>query len=274
MYTRFDRRNLYVAYDVTASLQNGNNAIGVLLGNGWYNHQSIAVWNFDRAPWRQRPVFCLDLRITYTDGTEEVVVTNDKWKTQIGPLIFNSIYTGEHYDSRLEMPGWNMAGFDDKNWKEVSLRAAPSRQIVSQTMHPISNVEEIAAKTIRKFNDTTYLVDLGRNIAGVTKVKLNGESGTVVKIKHGERLDNNGRLDMSNIDVYYRPKDNTDPFQTDIVILNGKDPVEFMPKFNYKGFQYAEITSSKAITTNKEDVTGYFMHSDVPAVAGSARQMI
>ncbi|MDB5063004.1 MAG: alpha-rhamnosidase [Mucilaginibacter sp.] len=266
MYTRFDRRNLYVTYDVTASLQNGNNAIGVLLGNGWYNHQSIAVWNFDRAPWRQRPAFCLDLRITYTDGTEEAVATNDKWKTQTGPLIFNSIYTGEHYDSRLEMPGWNMAGFDDKNWKEVSLRAAPSRQIVSQTMHPIRNVEEIAAKTIRKFNDTAYLVDLGRNIAGVTKVKLNGESGTVVKIKHGERLDKNGRLDMSNIDVYYRPKDNTDPFQTDIVILNGKGPVEFMPKFNYKGFQYAEITSSTPITINKEDVTGYFMHSDVPAV--------
>jgi alpha-L-rhamnosidase len=276
MYTRFDRRNLYVTYDITANLQDGKNAVGVLLGNGWYNHQSLAVWNFDRAPWRQRPAFCLDLRITYTDGSTEVVSTNDTWKTQSGPIIFNSIYTGEHYDSRLDMPGWNTANFDDKSWKEVILRAAPSKQIVSQTMHPIRNVEEIAAKSIVKFDDTTYVLDMGRNIAGVTKVKLNGESGTIVKIKHGERLYKNGHVDMSNIDVYYRPKDKNDPFQTDIVILNGKGPVEFMPKFNYKGFQYVEITSSKPLTLNKEDVTAYFMHSDVPAAGrvSSSNQLI
>jgi alpha-L-rhamnosidase len=276
MYTRFDRRNLYITYDITANLQDGKNAIGVLLGNGWYNHQSLAVWNFDRAPWRQRPAFCLDLRITYTDGSTEVVSTNDSWKTQSGPIIFNSIYTGEHYDSRLDMPGWNTADFDDKSWKEVILRAAPSKQIVSQTMHPIRNVEEIAAKSIVKFDDTTYVLDMGRNIAGVTKVKLNGESGTIVKIKHGERLYKNGHVDMSNIDVYYRPKDKNDPFQTDIVILNGNGPVEFMPKFNYKGFQYVEITSNKPLTLNKEDVTAYFMHSDVPAAGrvSSSNQLI
>jgi len=75
----------------------------------------------------------------------------------------------------------------------------------------------------------------------------------------------NGRVDLSNIDVYYRPKDNTDPFQTDIVTLSGKGPLEFMPKFNYKGFQYVEVTSSKPITLTKESITGYFMHSDVAA---------
>ena len=264
MYTRFDRRNLYVSYDVTANLQAGENAIGVLLGNGWYNHQALAVWNFDRAPWRQRPTFCLDLRITYVDGTTEVVATDTKWKTKTGPIISNNIYTGEHYDSRLEIPGWNMPNFDDQKWDEVALRSAPSKQIVSQTLEPIRNVEEIQAKSIKKINDTVYLVDIGRNIAGVTRLKLNGENGTVVRIKHGERLDKNGRLDMSNIDVYYRPKDDTDPFQTDIVTLNGK-PVDFMAKFNYKGFQYVEIHSSKPIRLNKEDVVAYFMHSDVKA---------
>ncbi|MET1054079.1 MAG: alpha-L-rhamnosidase N-terminal domain-containing protein, partial [Pedobacter sp.] len=95
MYTRFDRRNLYVSYDVTANMLRGENAIGVLLGNGWYNHQALAVWNFDRAPWRQRPAFCMDLRITYTDGTSEVIATGNDWKTQTGPIISNNIYTGE-----------------------------------------------------------------------------------------------------------------------------------------------------------------------------------
>ncbi|RZK45183.1 MAG: alpha-rhamnosidase, partial [Hymenobacter sp.] len=265
MYTRFDRRILYVSYDVTNQVQQGKNAIGVLLGNGWYNMQSLAVWNFDRAPWRNRPTFCMDLKIAYDDGTTGIVATNDSWKTHYSPITFNSIYTGEHYDSRLELPGWNTPTFDDKDWKEVALRAAPSKQIVSQLMRPIRNVDEIAAKSIKKFDDTTYVIDLGRNISGVTKVRLNGESGTVVRIKHGERLYPNGHVDMSNIDVYYRPKDKSEPFGTDIVTLNGKGTVEYMAKFNYKGFQYVEITSSKPLELRNEDVTGYFMHSDVPA---------
>jgi alpha-L-rhamnosidase len=276
MYTRFDRRNLYVSYDVTAQLQGGKNAVGVILGNGWYNHQSLAVWNFDRAPWRQRPAFCMDLRITYEDGTTRTVYTDDSWKTNYGPITFNSIYTGEHYDSRLEIPGWDKPDFDDTKWHETMLRAAPSKQIVSQLMAPIRNVDEITPKSIVKFSESDYVIDLGRNIAGVTRVKLRGDSGTVVKIIHGERLYTitgtkegdkavKGHVDLSNIDVYYRPKDSNDPYQTDIVILNGKGTVDFMPKFNYKGFQYVEVVSSKPIQLQKEDVTGYFMHSDVAA---------
>lgn len=265
MYTRFDKRNLYVTYDVTKQLKAGQNAIGVLLGNGWYNHQSIAVWNFDKAPWRARPVFCMDLRITYQDGTTEVISSGSDWKTSPGPITFNSIYTAEHYDARLEQPGWNTADFNDQSWKPVVLRAAPSANIVSQVMHPIRNVQEIPVKTMNKFNDTTYVFDLGQNIAGVTKIKVSGENGTEIRIKHGERLYGNGRVDLSNIDVYYRPKDKSDPFQTDILTLSGKGQEEFMARFNYKGFQYVEVTSSKPVTLTKESITGYFMHSDVPA---------
>jgi alpha-L-rhamnosidase len=105
MYTRFDRRTLYVAYDVTANLQNGKNAVGVLLGNGWYNHQSTTVWFFHQAPWRGRPTFCMDLRVTYTDGTTETISSNTQWKTSLSPIVFNSIYTAEHYDARKEKPG-------------------------------------------------------------------------------------------------------------------------------------------------------------------------
>jgi len=266
MYTRFDRRNLYVTYDISRQLQTGHNAIGAVLGNGWYNHQSLAVWNFERAPWRQRPAFCLDIRITYEDGDTEIIATDESWKTHSGPIVFNSIYTGEHYDSREEIPGWNTVHFDDGKWQGSMYRAAPSKNIVSQTMVPIRNAEEIAAKSMVKFSDTNYVVDLGRNIAGVTRIKLRGDSGTTVRLVHGERLhkDNakKGHIDLSNIDVYHRPKDNADPYQTDIVTLNGKT-TDFMPCFNYKGFRYAEIHSSKPISLQKEDVVGYFMHSDV-----------
>jgi alpha-L-rhamnosidase len=268
MYTRFDRRNLYVSYDVTSQVQAGKNAIGVLLGNGWYNMQSIAVWNFDTAPWRARPTFCMDLRITYEDGTTSVVKTDGDWKTQSGPVTFNSIYTAEHYDARLEQAGWNTANFDDQKWRNVSLRAAPSTNVVSQLMHPIREVETIPAKSLKVFNDTTYVFDLGRNIAGVTEISVEGSAGTVVSIKHGERLLPNGRVDLSNIDVYYRPKDDSDPFQTDLFTLKGAGKERFKPKFNYKGFQYVEVTSNKPIKIDKSGITGYFMHSDVP-VAGT-----
>ena len=264
-YTRFDRRNLYVSYDVTQQLQQGENAIGVLLGNGWYNHQSTAVWFFDKAPWRARPTFCLDLKITYEDGTTETVMTDKSWKTSLSPITFNSIYTAEHYDARLEQAGWNTTGFDEGKWKEVILRAAPSQHIVSQVMHPIRDVEKLEAKSIRKLNDTTYVFDLGRNISGVSELKVKGKEGAVVRLKHGERLYDNGHVDISNIDQHYRPTDDKDPFQTDIVILSGRDDY-FMPRFNYKGFQYVEVTSSEPIALKKESLSGYFMHSDVPVV--------
>jgi len=132
MYTRFDRRTLYVTYDVTAQLQNGKNAVGVLLGNGWYNHQSTAVWYFHEAPWRNRPAFCMDLRITYEDGSVETISSGKDWKTTLSPITFNSIYTAEHYDARLEIPGWNTANFVDTAWKDVIYRSAPSQHIVAQ----------------------------------------------------------------------------------------------------------------------------------------------
>ena len=267
-YTRFDRRNLYVTYDVTKQIQPGINAIGVLLGNGWFNHQSTAVWYFDKAPWRNRPSFCMDLRIVYTDGTVETISTGKDWKTTPGPVLFNSIYTAEHYDANREIFGWNKPGFVDTAWKNVMYVHAPSNNIVGQSLHPIRFADTIFFKSMHKWSDTNYVFDLGRNIAGITSIKLSGEKGTIVKVKHGERLYKNGHVDQSNIDVHYRPTDSTDPFQTDIYILEGGRTETFRPHFNYKGFQYVEVSSNKNIQLSKDDMTAYFIHSDVPA-AGS-----
>lgn len=264
VYTRFDRCTIYVTHDVTSAVTKGENVIGVLLGNGWYNHQSTAVWNFDKAPWRNRPAFCMDLRITYDDGSVETIVSDRSWKTSLSPVIFNSIYTAEHYDARLEQAHWDRPGFDASKWKQVAYRTAPSQNIVSQMLHPIRNVSEIAAK-IRKFNDTAYVFDLGRNISGVSQLRVTGERGTIIRLKHGERVYKNGRVDLSNIDVHYRPADDTDPFQTDIFILKGEGVETFMPRFNYKGFQYVEVTSTRPITLTDGSLKGHFMHSDVPA---------
>lgn len=266
MYTRYDRRNLYVTHDVTASLAKGMNVVGVLLGNGWYNHQSKAVWDFDRAPWRNRPAFCLDLRITYADGSTDIIPSDLSWRKSDSPLLFNSIYTGEHYDARREQEGWSKTGFDDSRWQGVVLRAAPSSHITAQQIRPIRNVRQLSATSINRIDQHTFVYDLGQNMAGVTRLRVAGPEGTVVNIKHGERLYENGRVDLSNIDVYYRGNMETEPFQTDILTLSGKGEDEFMARFNYKGFRYVEVTATQPVELDQNSLTAFFMHSDVPPI--------
>ena len=266
IYTRFDRRILYVTYDVTSMLSVGNNALGVILGNGWYNHQSTAVWFFHEAPWRGRPAFCMDLRIEYENGETEIIKTGADWKTTLGPIVQNSIYTGEHYDSNLEMPGWNKPGFDESKWQNAIFRSAPTQNIMAQVMHPVREVERIEPVSMKKFNDTTYVFDLGRNISGTAEISVSGSKGTVIRLTHAETTYDNGRVDMREIERHYRPTDDSDPFQTDVYYLKGEGTETFKPRFNYKGFQYVEVTSNKPISLNKGDLVGYFAHSDVPPV--------
>ncbi|WP_295771609.1 alpha-L-rhamnosidase [uncultured Mucilaginibacter sp.] len=266
MFTRFDRRNLYITHDVTAMLNNGQNALGVLLGNGWYNHQSTAVWFFDKTPWRARPKFCMDVRVTYADGTTEIISTDNTWKTSHGPLTFNSIYTAEHYDARLEQNGWNTTSFIDTAWKNAIFTSAPSKNIVAQQLYPIRDVQSLKPVSIKKSNTGSYVFDFGQNMAGVSEIKVKGNAGTTLRLIHGERLKPDGHVDQSNIDYHYRPTDDKDPFHQDILILSGKKEDTFRATFNYKGFQYVEVVSSEPVNLTKESMIAYFMHSDVPAV--------
>lgn len=266
MYTRFDRRNLYVTYDVTGDLKQGKNAIGVLLGNGWYNLQSTAVWYFDKAPWRARPSFCLDVKLIYTDGTTQTISSGKDWRTALSPIIFNSIYTGEHVDARRIQENWDRPDFIDTAWKEPIYVSAPSQNITAQTTVPIRIRQIVAAHDLHRFSDTDYVFDLGGNIAGVSRITVQGPAGAVLRLKHGERLYPNGHVDQSNIDVHYRPTDDSDPFQTDIYILDGHGEEVFSPRFNYKGFQYVEVTSSQPIGLNRWSLEGLAMGSDVRPV--------
>jgi alpha-L-rhamnosidase len=267
MFTNYDRRVLYVTHDVTALLQQGNNAMGILLGNGWYNHQSNAVWFFHRAPWRDRPTFCLDLRITYEDGSVETISSDESWKSTLSSVIFNSIYTAEHHDNRLLQPDWYLPEFNDSMWKNpVIFRAAPAEHIVSQQLYPIRNVNKIVPKSFKKISNQHYIYNFGQNISGVTRLVVSGETGTEIHLKHAEIMRPGDVIYMNNVSEHYRPLDDSDPFGEDIFILNGKGEETFIPYFNYKGFQYVEVTSDKPINLTQESLTAYFMHSDVPPV--------
>ncbi|NIG54154.1 alpha-L-rhamnosidase [Chitinophaga sp. Cy-1792] len=264
LYTRFDRRNLYVSYDVT-SLGKGNRmAIGVILGNGWYNMQSTAVWNFDKASWRNRPAFLLNLRVEYKDGTIETFATGPDWKTATGEISFNSIYTGEHQDRRRYQKGWDLPSFNDSQWQPAIVRESPAPLLVSQAAAPVRRIETLPAKTMRQLSDTCWVFDLGRNIAGISQLTADGPAGTVIRLKHSEQLNASGHADQSNIDVHYRPVGDGDPFQTDIYILDGKGPHTFSPLFNYKGFQYVEVTASRPLKLSATSLSGIVLHSAVP----------
>ncbi len=268
MFTRYDRRVLYVTHDVTHLLRQGDNAIGVLLGNGWYNHQPATEgWYFDAAPWRNRPTFCLDLRVTYADGTVETVVSDKSWKSAYGALVYSNIYTGDHIDARQEQHGWDCPGFDDSQWKEPVLRAAPAPHVAAQAMAPIRFVEKIRPEAMRKINDTLYLYDLGRNITGISTLCVRGAAGTLLRVKHAERLGPDGRVDMSNIDVYHRPTDDSDPLQEDRYTLAGTgQKEEFGTLFGYKGFQYVEVNADRPVQLTDSSLMAYYMHSDVEPI--------
>jgi len=127
--------------------------VGVLLGNGWYNHQSTAVWDFDKAGWRARPRFCLNIRLTYADGSSSVIATYSSSKTSLSPVVFCSIYTAEHYDAQLEQEDWNSTRFDDSAWKFALKAKASSINIVTHAIPPIRNVKEIKPVSINKISN-------------------------------------------------------------------------------------------------------------------------
>lgn len=256
MFTRFDRCVLSVMHDITGYIREGCNVVTVELGNGWYNHQSKAVWLFHEASWRNRPRFAANMLIRYEDGTEENVLTDGSWQTTESSTIFSSIYTAEHYDARLPR---------NKSWHCVTETGNPARTISSQVMHPVRRTAVYKADKIDCISDTLVVYHFPKNIAGVTRLRIRGPRGTVVRLKHGEMLYGDGRVNTENINYHYRPTDDSDPFQTDIVILSGGDD-EFAARFGYKGFQYVEVSSSLPLELSEESLVAEEMHSDVPRI--------
>jgi alpha-L-rhamnosidase len=190
--------------------------------------------------------------INYKDGRQEKIISDKSWKTSFGRIQFNSIYTAEHVDNNKE----------NKSWKQVIEVPNPTDKISSQQLPPVRKVKAYPAVSFVKLSDNTYLYDFGQNMSGVTELKIDGPKGTIVRVKHGEQL-KDGRLDNSGIEVHYRPKDDKDPFQTDIYTLNGNGQEIFSPIFNYKGFRYAEVKINNNVDLNINNLTAYFTHTDV-----------
>lgn len=265
-YTHYDKRNLYSTIDITESLRKGRNVITTVLGNGFFNADApVATWDFEKAQWRDRAKMIMEIHVGYIDGTSLIIPTDDTWKTSIGPHIYNNIYSGETYDARKEIPNWNNLQFGDSKWNYAILTSVPSPLLVSQTMQPMRVTKEIPAVSMQSFGDTIYVFDMGINLTGVCNIKLSGKEGTKVTLTHGELLKDNGRLEMRNLDIYYKSIKDIE-FQTDTYYMKGEGEESFTPEFTYHGFRYVEVKSDAPITLKQDDLSALYIHTDLEKV--------
>lgn len=173
-------RVMYLCYDLKPLLKQGKNAIGAILGNGFYNSPSKWVLAYGT------PRFIAQLEITYTDGSKDTIVTDNSWKAERSPIVFDMLYEGEHYDARLEYPGWCNAEFNDNNWENVVIRKAPEGKLKAQMSHSDKVMEQLKPAKIEKMaGEGNYRVDFGEEISGWLRLhNVNGPRGQRIRIKY------------------------------------------------------------------------------------------
>ncbi len=231
-------RVFYVTYDVTDMLQTGANAIGAMVGNGWYGN------DYPETGWRRaygdRPILLLQLDVEYTDGTHERFVTSSTWKAAPSPITSNDIYHGEDYDARLEQDGWATVGYDDSGWDTATVVDPPGGVLSAQMLPPIKVTETIKPVALTKPADGVYIFDMGKHFTGWVRLQVNGDRGRYVMMRHAGVLHENGTLDT---------KHNWRARQTDMYTLRGGGEEIREPRFIFHGFRYVEVTGYPGVPT-------------------------
>lgn len=250
-WTDYNKRVQYQTYDVTKMLKQGDNSIGAILGQGWYSGK-IAWFGTDH--YGSNPASLIQLVIEYKDGTKEIVKTDNTWKSAKGPIISDDIIAGEIYDARKELNGWNQPGYDDSAWSAVKVKTDFKGKLVAQADPPVQVVQEIKAKKVTEPKPGVFVFDLGQNMVGSVRLKVNGKPGNIVTIRHGEVLDKDGMVYTANL----RSAEATDKY-----ILKGQGNEVYEPKFTFHGFRYVEITGYPG-TPTVDAITGRVMHTAAP----------
>ncbi|MCC7377553.1 MAG: family 78 glycoside hydrolase catalytic domain [Verrucomicrobiales bacterium] len=241
----------YDTYDLTPLLRPGANALGVMLGNGWFN-PPMRWWEPYRMQWFGSPRARVQVHVEYADGASEIIVSDPTWKTFPGPVLDSNIYDGEIYDATQEASGWNAADLNDREWRPARVVEAPGGAMVSQLMPPMRITEQIRPVAIRSLKPGVQIVDLGRNISGWIRLRVSGARSTRLTLRYAEDIHPDGTLD---------PTSNERARSTDTFVLKGEGTEFCEPHFTFHGFRYVEISGApKPISPN--DVTGCFVHTD------------
>ena len=246
--SNYDKQAYYVNYDVTTQLQFGQNAFGIILGNGFYG-QDIS-WKRDLESEKDMaygpPTVKFLLKLKYSDGSTKDFYTDKNWKEATGPIVFNNIYGGDTYDANYELGDWNTVDYNDEEWgnpKEVS----PKLKNISANQIPsIKKLQELAPKKVFKGEDGDWIVDFGQNIAGWVKLNVKEKKGRLINVITTEALLTNGK------DIFKGSTGGGANGMTQVYkyICKGDELESWEPKFSYHGFRYAKITG----ITRKPDV--------------------
>ncbi|MCX6254482.1 MAG: family 78 glycoside hydrolase catalytic domain [Bacteroidia bacterium] len=227
-WTDYRRTCLYNTFDVTENLKRGLNTIGTIVGNGFYN--------INRERYRKlviaygAPKMILKLEVQYSDGSHEIIVSDENWETAPSPITFTSIYGGEDYDARLEQAGWDKPGFNDINWKPVLAVKEPPGVLHPENDYPVKVAEVIDHKKTSLRKDSIYVYDFGQNASGIIKIKIKGEKGQKVRFTPGELIDEDSLVTQEATGGPY--------YFT--YTLKGENEEIWIPKFTYYGFRYVQ----------------------------------
>jgi alpha-L-rhamnosidase len=256
-WTSYGKRLQYQVYDVTDMLLKGNNAIGALLGDGWY--RGTLAWGNNWAVYGKKLGLLLQLKIIYTDGSESMITTDETWKaSNDGAIRMNDIYNGETFDATRDLTGWSKPGFNDKNWQNANIGIYNNNNLIASEGSPVRKIQEIKPVKIFRTPKGDLIVDMGQNMVGWLRLKVSGKKGTVVTLRHAEVLDKFGEFYTTNLRAAKCQLTYT---------LAGTGEEIYEPRFTFMGFRFVEVTGFPGELTT-DNLTGVVVHSDM-AVTGS-----
>ena len=250
-WTSYNKRLQYQVYDVTNMLSNGNNAIGATVGNGWY--RGYLAWEDNKNIYGSKLGLLAQLNITYSNGTSETIVTDEKWKSSTGAIKSVEIYHGETYDAREEKSGWSKTGFNDAGWKGVNLPTVAFNNLIATENEPVKKHETFKAIKLFTTPAGEKVLDFGQNLVGWVVVNVSGNAGDKIVIKHAEVLDKAGNFYTENLRAAKA---------TATYILKGGAPESFEPHFTFYGFRYIKIENYPG-EIKPENFTAVALYSDM-----------
>ncbi|MEV0740052.1 alpha-L-rhamnosidase [Streptomyces sp. NPDC050549] len=255
-WTDYRTRVQYQTYDVTELLRPGANAIGAYLAPGWYAGN---VGMFGPGQYGQVPALLAQLEVEYADGTSERIASGADWRATAGPIVAADLLNGETYDARKETPGWTSSGFDDTSWLGVRGMGGVGEigpdLITAQVDGPVRVERELTPKEITQPRPGVYVLDLGQNMVGSVRLRVSGNAGTTVRLRHAEVLNPDGTVYTTNLRT---------AAATDTYTLKGGGKEEiYEPRFTFHGFRYVEVTGFPG-TPSARSVTGRVMHTSAP----------
>ncbi len=248
-WTSYKNRLQYQTYDVTNLIQNGNNGLGVTLGDGWY--RGNIGWVTSRNFYGDKLALLVQLEITYQNGTVEIVKSDDSWKSSTGPIVSSDIYDGEIYDARLEQD-WTNPGFNDKGWEGVKIINHSKDILISPAGPPVKRAEEVIPVDILRTPKGETVYDFGQNMVGWVRLQIEGKTGQTITLHHAEVLDKAGNFYTDNLrsasaEIQYT--------------LKGDGPEVYEPHFTFMGFRYVKVEGIENPAI--ENLTGIVIHSDM-----------